>query len=244
MPLQLTNAVRGGIDRATTRTGGILFGVLIFLQFLTIASFNTVLTSIAPPEAVEQLGLTLPISGSVAGILLLGTYLVMAVYFVVVARAFARPVHQLSSIPSELYSRRIGRATLSMIVAGIIVFVSIMIGFFLLIIPGIFLSICFLFFLFVIGVEDRGVIGSLRQSWDLSRGNRFKLALVVVFLGAIGASVGMIGAIFELAGVPVIGDVLSILVNAVLFIFIYGLLADAYLQLSAESEGETISNAV
>ncbi|MDG5821907.1 hypothetical protein [Natronococcus sp. A-GB7] len=236
MSLHLTNAVRGGIDRATTRTGGILFGVLIVLQLLTIASFNTLLASVAPPEAMEQFGLILPISGSFAGILLLGTYLVMAVYFVVVARTFARPAHKLSSIPSELYSRRIGRATLSMIVAGIIVFVSIMIGFFLLIIPGIFLSVCFLFFLFVIGVEDRGVIASLRESWDLSRGNRLKLAVVVVFFGAIGASIGMIGAIFELIGVPVAGDLLSILVNAVLFIFIYGLLADAYLQLSGESE--------
>jgi hypothetical protein len=127
-----------------------------------------------------------------------------------------------------------------MIVAGVIVFVSIMIGFVLLLVPGIFLSICFLFFLFAIGVEDRGVVGSLRRSWDLSRGNRLKLGVVFVLMAAIGGAVGTIGALFELIGVPAVGDVLTILVNGVLIVFLYALLAAIYLQLTDENaDGST-----
>jgi hypothetical protein len=238
--LQLTAAVRSGLDRATTRTGAILFGLFLALQAITVTSFNTLFASVAPPEASAQFGLTLPIPGAAAGILLLGGYLAMGVYFVVVSRAFVRPPEHLSTFSSDLYTRRIGRASLTMIVAGVIVFVSIMIGFVLLLVPGIFLSICFLFFLFAIGVEDRGVVGSLRRSWDLSRGNRLKLGVVFVLMAAIGGAVGTIGALFELIGVPAVGDVLTILVNGVLIVFLYALLAAIYLQLTDENaDGST-----
>lgn len=236
MTLTLTRAFSAGIDRATTRTGAILLGLLLVLQFVLVASINTVVVSAIPPTAAGPVGLTLPISGTAAAILLVASYVAMAAYFVVLARAFTRPIEQLSTFPDEIYTRRIVRATIAMVVAGMLAFVAIMIGFALLVIPGIFLSICFMFVIFTVAVEDRGVVGSLRRSWALSRGNRLKLAVIVLLLGLLGAVIGILGFVFELAGAPLVGDLVSVLVNGLLFVVVYGILAALYLQLAGDDD--------
>lgn len=100
------------------------------------------------------------------------------------------------------------------------------------VIPGILLAICFLFSIFTIGVGDRGVIGGLKRSWALSRGNRLKLAIIVIIAGVIGANVGTIGAMVELAGSPVAADILSNTIGSVLFTFLYELMAAAFAQIA------------
>jgi hypothetical protein len=237
MALQLASAVTDGFRRALTRTGGVLFVVLFATQLLLLASLNTVLAAQAPPEAAGLIGLTLPVSDSVAGALLLATLVLNAASLVVIARAYARPLSRLSSFPAALVTRRIGRATLSTLVGGTVVFVAVTIGLAFLFLPGIYLSACLLFFVFAVGVEDRGVVGSLGRAWSLSSGNRLRLAVVVVVVGVAGALVGAVPAVFQLAGVPALGDVVSALVNAVLFTFVYGVVAAAYLQVDADEGG-------
>ena len=234
MTLRLSSAVGDGLRRAATRTGAILFGILFVLQLVNGTSVNTLIDAVAPPEAAINAGLTLPVSGSVAGAIAAVGYLCSTAYLVVVARAFARPQSELSTFPSDLYTRRVGRATLSMLVAGIVTFVAVMLGFVLFVVPGVFLAICFLFFLFAIGVEDRGPFGALRRSWALSRGNRLRLAAIVLLYAATGVAVGVVGSILELAGVPAVGDVATALVSAAAFVALYGITASAYLQLADE----------
>ena len=237
MALQLIDAITDGTRRMLTRTGGLLLVLLFAQQLLLVTSLNTLLAAELPPEAADVIGLTIPVSGTVAGALLLGTFLFSGVYFVVLSRAFARPLPQLASFPTELYTRRMGRATLTMLVGGIVVFLAIMIGFAFLFLPGLFLAACFLFFIFAVGVEDRGVLGALKRSWSLSKGNRLRLAVIVVFSGISGSLIGAVPALFQLAGASAIGDLASVLLNSILFTFIYGITASAYLQL-AEDDGD------
>jgi hypothetical protein len=234
MALQLGRAVSGGIKRVLTRTGGLLLVALVAIQLLIQSSINTAVVAVFPPgpagELEAMLGLTLPVSSTVAGGLVAVGIVLSSVYFVVLSRALARPAEALSTFPSSLYARRLGRATLSMLVGGLVVGVSITLGLFMLVVPGIFLSICFLFFIFAVGVEDRGVIGALKRSWALSRGNRLKLAVFVILAGVIGALVGTVGTLVDLASSPIAAELATNTLTSVLFVFFYGIVASAYLQ--------------
>ena len=232
MTLGLTDATVDGLRRVLTRTGGILFALLLATQLLVTVSVNTLLVAAAPPEATTMIGLTLPVGSAVAGVLLLGTLVFTALYFVLVARALVRPHSQLSSFPSELYTHRIGRATLSMFAGGVVVFFAVAIGLVFLILPGLFVAASFLFFMFAIGVEDRGALAGLGRSWELSRGNRLRLVLLAVLIGLGGAVVGAIPTLLQQAGAPVAGDLLSVVLNGTLFTFVYGIMAAAYLQVT------------
>lgn len=233
MALHLTDAITTGSRRIVTRTGGILLVLLLVLQALFVTSLNTLIAANAPPTTADMIGLMLPLSGPAAGAISVATALLNALYFVVLSRALARPLSELSSFPSELYTRRIGRASLTMLITGVITFLAIMVGFVLLVLPGLFLAACFIFVIFAVGVEDRGVIGALKRSWTLSKGNRLRLMVIVFLTGAIGAVVGVVPGLFQLAGAAAVGDVVTIGLNSVLFMFVYGIIAEAYRQLTS-----------
>jgi len=239
MTLQLGRAISDGIRRILTPTGGILLVVFLALQLLTQASINTAVTSVfsdGPAGEIEAaLGVTLPVSGTVAGGLFVGAVVLSSAYFVVLSRALTRPTVELSSFPSDLYTRRMGRATLSMFVGGLVVGLAIMVGFVFLFVPGIFLAVCFLFFTFAVGVEDRGIIGALKRSWALSRGNRLKLAVLVILAGVIGFISGIVGTLFDIAGSAIVGELIVNTINSILFILLYGMIAAAYLQLQGDN---------
>jgi hypothetical protein len=124
-----------------------------------------------------------------------------------------------------------GRATLSLFVGGLVVGPAIMIGFVLLFLPGVFLAVSFLFFTFVVGVEDRGIVGALKRSWGLSRGHRLKLAVLVFLAGVVGGVSGIVGTIFNVAGSAIVGELIVNTINSILFVLLYGIIAAAYLQL-------------
>lgn len=235
MSLQLGQAISDGIKRILTPTGAILLVAFLSLQLLTQASVNTVVTSVfsdGPAGELEAaLGLTLPVSGSVAGGLFIVAIVLSSAYFVILSRALTRPTVELSSFPSDLYTDRMGRATLSMFVGGLVVGLAIMLGFAFLLLPGIFLAISFLFFTFAVGAEDRGIVGGLKRSWGLSRGNRLKLAALVFLAGVVGGVSGIVGTLFDVAGSAIVGELIVNTVNSILFVTLYGIIAAAYLQL-------------
>lgn len=237
MTLRLTDAAADGFRRVLTRTGGVLLALLLATQLVVTVSANSLLSGVVPPGATSTVGLTLPVGDTVAGVLLLGAFVFTSVYFVLVSRALVRPHSQLSSFPSELYTRRIGRATLSTFLGGVVVFLAVVIGFAFLILPGLFLAASFLFFIFAVGVEDRGVLGGLGRSWDLSRGNRLRLVALAAVIGLGGAVVGAVPALLQQAGAPVAGDLVSVALNGTLFTFVYGVMAAAYLQVAEDSPG-------
>jgi len=247
MALQLGQAISDGIGRVLTKTGVILFAGLVSIQLLTQLGANTAVAGFLPPAATQaagSTGLTLPVSPVVGlGLGLIGI-LASAVYFVVLSRALSRPQRALSTLPASLYTRRIGRATITALLGGLVASVAVSIGFVLLVVPGIFLSVSFLFFIFAVGVEDRGVLGSLRRSWAMARGNRLKIALLVIGVGVVGALVGTLGSVLTLAGLGVVSELLVILINSSVFMLLYGTLAAAYRQLSEAAPTSDLSSSI
>lgn len=246
MTIQLGRMITDGIRRVLTRTGGLLLITLIGIQLLVQSSINTVVVGLFPEgpatEIEVALGITLPVSSTVASVIFAGAVVLSAMYFVVLARALTRPLESLSTIPAELLTHRIGRATLSMLVGGFVVGLAVIIGSIFLVLPGIFLSVCFLFFIFAVGVEDRGIIGALKRSWALSRGNRLKLATIVVFAGVFGFVISIVGTIFDVAGTRVAGELIVNTFSSIVFVFLYGMMAAGYLQVRDGDTGNTGSS--
>lgn len=245
MALQLGQAISDGIGRVLSTTGAILFAGLVAIQLVTQVGINTAVVGFLPPEAASAAGvagLSLPVPPEAGIVLGLVGILASTVYFVVLARALSRPRRELSVFPSTLYSRRIGRATLATFLGGLMVSVAVTIGFVLLVLPGIFLAGSFLFFIFAAGVEDRGILGSLRRSWELAQGNRLKLSLLVVVIGIVASIVGTVGTLLDFVGLGSLSDVAVTLVNSGFFIFVYGTLAAAYCQLRDDEPATAASS--
>lgn len=239
MSFQIGAAIGDGIDRANSRTGGILALVMIVHQFVFLGAMYTAMAESLPAEATAQIGYTFPIPAGVAGVIVALGYLFSIAFLVVVTRALTRPRSQLSEFPASLYRRRIGWATLSAIGASIIVFVSVMVGMMLLVIPGIFLAISFAFYLFAVGVEDAGAVEALRRSWGLASGNRLKVFALVLVVG-IGASV-VVGVGSLVGGIvsPFLAEMATIVLGSLVGIAAYGVMADAFEQLrEADGDGE------
>ena len=81
------------------------------------------------------------------------------------------------------------------------------------------------------------MLGALKRSWSLSKGNRLRLVAIVLISGIIGAVVGAVPALFQRAGASGLGDLVSVLLNSILFTFIYSITASAYLQLNGGEGG-------
>ncbi|ELZ38548.1 hypothetical protein C473_00102 [Halorubrum distributum JCM 10247] len=146
----------------------------------------------------------------------------------------------MSRFPATL-RRRLGRTTVFALVGGLIVTVSIMLGTVLLILPGLFLAASFLFFIFGVAVEDRGIISSLKRSWGLARGSRIKLGILVVVTALFGGIIGAITPLLTLAGLPVVADVVTVVLTTVFFVPYYAIIASAYLQLRNEEDAQNQS---
>jgi len=234
MALQLSHAVSDGIRRVFTRTGGVLFLGLLAIQLGTQTLVNTALLGYLPSEAATEfsnnVGLTLPVSGEIA-LAALGVFMLLSsAYFVILSRTFAQPLSKAGSFPASL-TKRLGRASIIALVGGVVVSVLVMIGSLLLLIPGLFFGVSFLFFTFAVAVEDRGVIGSLKRSWGLARGSRLRLGVLLFVSVLFGGGIGGLAPLLTLAGLSVAADLIIISVVSVFLLPYYAIIAAAYLQL-------------
>lgn len=93
--------------------------------------------------------------------------------------------------------------------ASIILAVIVMVGFILLIVPGIFLALAFAFTGYLVVDKGMNPVAALKESARITKGNRWKLLLlgvvliVLTFLGALPFFLGLlvIGPISMLAGI-------------------------------------------
>src|SRR5699024_4459492 len=107
--------------------------------------------------------LSLPVSATVAGIFGFIGILVLQILTITLIRVMTAE-HQ--TITRESYTRRMGWVFLNSIVAGIIVGLLTMIGFILLVIPGLFLTVSLLFTTVYIADEDESFVSAIRNSWS------------------------------------------------------------------------------
>ena len=239
MALQIRRALGNGVSKTLTKAG-LMFIVLIGIgQIVLLASTNTLteafLAGLDLPAGATQsstsVPLSLPVPATVAGVLAFVVLLAFQVATVVLIRVMAADQQ---TITHESYTRRMGWVVLNSIVAGIVIGFLTMVGFVLLVIPGLFLTVSLLFTTVYIADEDEGFISAIRDSWSLSSGNRwrlFGLYLVVMILF-------MIISFASGLAVPA-GSALSLVISAVLttilLVYLMAVLTDAYRQLRSEN---------
>ena len=231
MALQIGRAISGGVHRSLSPVGIVLMGLTALYVGIFTSSVNTVVVRLLPPEvqSQSQVGLSLPVSSAVAGVLALGALLFGMVIYIAAARAFTREGTERGTVTGSLFTRRIGRALLTAVGVNLVVGIATVVGFVLLVIPGIFLVISFAFVVFAIAVEDARLLESLRRSWALARGNRWRLAALVLLVGVVSALVSSLGSLASIVD-PAAGQVVSLLVTAPLAVVNYAIIADAFLQ--------------
>ena len=166
MALQIGDTLGGGVGRAFTYSGVVLMALLFVYQVIFTVAVNSLALRYLPPEAAEsgQFALSAPIPPAVAGGLVVLGLLFGAVLYLVAARALTREREALDSLPAALFTRRIGRATLLAVGANLVIAAAVSVGSLLLVIPGVYLAISFLFAVFVVGVKDERAVDALRRS--------------------------------------------------------------------------------
>ncbi|WP_251331127.1 hypothetical protein [Haloplanus pelagicus] len=193
MALRLGQALGRGARRAFSVSGIVALVLTICYQVLLVGSLNTVIVNRLPSSVesgdIDTIGFTLPLPTEVAAALGLVAFLLGIVVVVVAARLLTRDLPALSSLPGDLFTRRLGRAFLSTLVVSVVLAVVIPLGFVLLFFPGLFLTVSLQFAVFAVAVEDTGPVDALRRSWELASGNRWRLLALSFCLPFSAASV-------------------------------------------------------
>lgn len=244
MSLNLSRAIREAASRTVSRNGAVFVLVFALLGILsTIVTDSLILfaDSLAGEvEGAEPVGVPTPLALSLSGstIVLLGLVWLLANAAASVVAMRVLVGEHTDTIPDDLFSRRLTRATMSDVAAEVVAAVMIGIGLLLLVVPGVFLAVCFYFSRPLIAVEDRGFVDALAESWRLSRGNRLRVFALLVIVMVVGLAVSLPATLVSglFAAAPAVGSVLGIAVGAVATVFGLAVVARAFVQLREESE--------
>lgn len=238
MSLQIGDAVSGGLEKLTTTAGLQLAALYIVVTLLSTLGINSAVAEMAPEAtgAAGSIALTLPL-GVAGGVVLFVLGAILGIVLnVVILRTVAHDASELTRIPADV-TRSLPKTVVFLLITGIIVFLSVLLGFIFLVIPGIFLMVSLVFSQVYVAVEDMGPIEALSASWELSKGNRLSIFLLGVLVFVIGFVVGMVGSVTSIVS-PAAGTVVSVLISGVINIFSSAVLVEAFLQLSNGSNSE------
>ena len=201
MALQIGSTLEEAGYRLFSRTGAILLGAFFALLISFQALFNTVLATtyarLGYGEIATALPLTLDIPLGVAGAgiavgLVVSLYLTIASFRTFAARAR-------DSFPEGAFTRNVPLAMVNVFLGGTVYGLLVFIGSLLLLIPGIFAYVAFVFVMPYVIVEDRNFVAALGESYRLTEGDRLALfGLLFIVIGAaalVGAVVGLVGAL-------------------------------------------------
>jgi hypothetical protein len=130
------------------------------------------------------------------------------------------------------------------IVGSILLSIGIMIGFMLLIIPGIILALMWWVYVPAIVVERKGIIEAFGRSRELTRGRRWHilglLVVLVILMIVVSVVVNFLVVLIAMQG-GFAADIVSYVFNALLTAFISVLVAVGYYYLRAEKEGVDVN---
>jgi hypothetical protein len=159
--------------------------IMSTFMFFTVAFYQ-------PHEAPDYIS-------SLTGLLSLGEYLLFALVVIITSIfAFAMlskmAFDSLEGKPdlSEALALSV-RKFVPLLAAYILYYLIMLFGLILLIIPGIFLSIKLYYFQYFILFDNKGVIESLRLSWQMVKGNWWRTALLLLIWGILGFVSAFVG---------------------------------------------------
>jgi len=248
MALDIGAALRDGADRTVQRTGVVLMVGFAVLGLVTVVLQQTYLEwyfgFVERSGAVERsfetppFPLSLGLSPLVAAVAALGVAVVAEAYRIVAVRTMVGD--HTDRIPASLLTRNIGLATLNGFVGGVVVLLLIGVGSVLLVVPGVFLAVTFLFVRQEIAVRDVNFVDAMVGSWRLTSGERLRVLVlgivwVTALLVALVVNAG-VGAVLP-ADSPV-SPVVGVLLRVPVTVFVVASAARAYVQLDAKRDGD------
>jgi hypothetical protein len=128
------------------------------------------------------------------------------------------------------------------VIAGILAALAFMIGFMLLLVPGVILLVMWWVFVPAIVIEGAGITGCFGRSRELTRGRRWSIfgLLLIGYVGnwAIDKVTQLIAPILGLAG----STILSVIVSLAVLAFFGVMTSVGYFYLRAEKEGTAIGD--
>lgn len=159
--------------------------IMSTFMFFTVAFYQ-------PQEAPDYIS-------SLTGLLSLGEYLLFALV-VIMASIFTFAILSKMAFDSLEVKPDVSEALalsvrkfVPLLAAHILYYLIIMFGFIFLLIPGIFLSVKLYYFQYFILFDNKGVIESLRLSWQMVKGNWWRTALLLVIWGILGSISALVG---------------------------------------------------
>jgi len=201
MALQIGSTLQEAGYRLFSRTGAILLGAFFALLIGFQALFNTIVATayarMGYGEIAAALPLTLDVPLSVAGAGIAVGFVVSLFLTIVSFRTFVAGARE--SFPEGAFTRNVPLAMVNVFVGGIVYGLLVFIGSLLLLIPGIFAYVAFIFMVPYVIVEDRNFVAALKESYRLTEGDRlalFGLLFIVIAAAAlVGGLVGLVGAL-------------------------------------------------
>jgi len=249
MSLDVGEALRDGVDRATERNAVLLMVVVAAVSLASTAFSQTftaytadALAELArqqgqeppPDDAFGSTPLALPLSGPLAGLLFVVTAVLNQAVVIVAIRTFVSDATD--AIPGAFVRRNIGWATLNAVVGGIVVGVMILVGLVFLVVPGVLVWVSLLFFEQEVAVEDASLVEAMEESWALSKGNRVEILLLAIALLLLTVAAVVPGAVLAAVAAPVAVAVLGALLGAVATVVSVAATSRAYVQLTEAEE--------
>lgn len=249
MSIDVQETVSEGFSRATQRNGLILVGVYFVVQLINTA-ISTTMAQNAMNRVGGQMGqmpggmgpfggagtvqgLTLPLPTPVLWLLMLVLGIVGVLLTLTASRLFVSD--ETESIPEEYYKRNLFGGFINLFIGSIVLAIMVGIGLVLLVVPGIFLAVSFAFMVFVVSVEDESFIEGLSRSWDLAKGNRLDIFLVMLVIFVIGFVLNLVVGGVAVVLPAAIGDVATSAVSGFVSVFGIASLAQVYRTLTTES---------
>jgi hypothetical protein len=246
MSLDIPAALEDGLSRLPTRVAG-----LLLVAYLAIGAISTVTAqtlSFAVMDALREsfpdaaAPSTTPGTGSEALALDVGLPVAVVLFLVQIVLAQVVGVVGIRTFVSEArrtfptgMMRHLPWVVLNALVAGFVVNVLIGLGFILLIVPGIYLAVALYFVQFEVIVEKRNAIDALRTGWELTKGDRLRVFLLLLIVFAIGMASAVPSVALGFVGVPTVAVVAaSVVVGAVAGLIGVAIGARAYVQLKPD----------
>lgn len=236
MSLDVSGVLRDGLDRATTPVGGwLLVGLFVTRLASTIVidsrlpvlarqtnelAGERVLEPTTGPFAIDAP----PVAFAFLSVL---AALVTASLVAVGFRAFTgdRP----GRFPADAWNG-LAWVTLNVLVAQIVVGLLFLVGFSLLVLPGIVVAVAFVFVPTAIAVDGHNVLRAMLESWRRSRGERLRVFLVLAGIVVIGlaVSLGGVAVAIVLLGTGLAVDLVSLLLGTAIAVYAMGTIGSAF----------------
>ncbi|XGI84135.1 hypothetical protein ACEU6E_02485 [Halorutilales archaeon Cl-col2-1] len=234
MSLSIGSSVSGGIRRIANRNGALFVVVYALVGVIWQVTVNSFMMSMMRERGAEMTGdtfaVTVDLPLSILGVAGVVMFILLGYLSILATRTFVGG--HTDSIPSEYYSRNIGWALINIFVGGVAYGILVVVGSFLLLIPGIIAYVAFVFMVPYIAVEDDSFVTALKKSWNLTRGHWLRLFVVLLIIFGAGIVAGGISSLIALAtGTQIIGTAISMAVSVVSL----GIIAEAFVQLRSGS---------